>query len=139
MGLCMHLDYGLFYIPLPSKKVKFKPEANIFLVKNTYCCVGPDFWGGKKFWQANRRKHILPLEKLWRTLSLVLLVHTFFSHFHFFKVAEIMLKYGDLMLPAWYILDPCCIRYSVSLFNAAPFCEIIQSFIWCKTLRKGIE
>ena len=34
-----------------------------------------------------------------RTWSLALPVHSFLSHLHFFKVGEIMSKYGHLMLP----------------------------------------
>ena len=70
--------------------------------------------------QANRKELLLSLKeyfntsKLWRTWSLALLVYNFF-----FKVDKIMLKYGNLMLPAWHILDLYCVR----LLNAAPFYE----------------
>ena len=47
-------------------------------------------------------------------------VHNFSSHLHFFKVSEIMLlKYGNLILPAGHIQD----LYRVRISNAAPFCE----------------
>ena len=47
-------------------------------------------------------------------------VYNFLSHLHFFKVTEIMLlKYGNLMLPARDILD----LYRVRLSNSALFCE----------------
>ena len=54
--------------------------------------------------------------KLWRTWSLALPVHNFLNHLHFFKVG---CWYGNLMLPAEYILD----LYCVWLSNAAPFCK----------------
>ena len=51
---------------------------------------------------------------------MALAVHSFLSHLHFFEVGEIMLlKYGNLMLPAGYILDLYCVR----LLNAGVFCK----------------
>ena len=46
--------------------------------------------------------------KLWRTWPLALPVHNILSHLHFFKVVEIMLKYGNLILPAGHSLDLYC-------------------------------
>ena len=47
-------------------------------------------------------------------------VDHFLSHLHFFKVGEMMLlKYGNLMLPARHSLD----LYRVRLSNVAPFYE----------------
>ena len=60
--------WEIWIIPLTSKWGKFKPENNIFLVKNAYCCVSQDFWK-KGFRQANRKKLILPLEKYFKTLK----------------------------------------------------------------------
>ena len=89
-----------------------------FLKKDIFSCFRSCYHR-----QANRKKlfcHYKNTSKLWRTWSLALLVHNFLSHLHFFKVCEIMLlKYGNLMLPAGHILDLHC----VGLSNAAPFCE----------------
>ena len=66
---------------------------------------------------------------------MVLLVHTFFSHFHFFKVAEIMLKYGDLMLPAWYIAFNIVFHYS----TLPPFVKLYKALFDAKHLEKGLN
>ena len=90
--------------------------------------------------QGNRKKLILPLKnsaKLWRTWSLALPVRNFLSHLHFFKVGEIMLlKNGNLMLPAEHILDLYCVR----LLNAAPFFEnYAKLYFDAKHLEKGLN
>ena len=81
--------------------------------------------------QGNRKKLILPLKnssKLWRTWSLALPVRNFLSHLHFFKVGEIMLlKNGDLMVPAGHTLD----LYTKLYFNA-----YIKNWI---TVGKGVK
>ena len=81
-----------------------------FLVKKAYCCVGQDFW--KKKHQFFRFEILLPHPSKYketyfanrkRTWSLALPVHSFLSHLHFFKVGEIMSKYGHLMLPGAFL------------------------------------
>ena len=59
------------------------------------------------------------------------------SLLHFFKVGEIMFKYGSLMLPAGHIVDLYCVRLS----NAVPFCENYTKFYLfrCKTLKKVLD
>ena len=59
------------------------------------------------------------------------------SHLHFSKVGELMLlKYGNLMLPAGYILDLYCVQLS----NTAPFCEnYTQLYFNAKHLKKRLN
>ena len=127
MGIVDASGYGHLYIPLTSKPGKSKPETNIFLVKKAYCCVVQDFWKKENSAKQIKRNlfcHLKITSKLWRTWSLALPVHNFFSHLYFLKVGEIMLlKYGHLMLPAGYILDLYCVQYCVWLSNTGPFCE----------------
>ena len=63
--------------------------------------------------------------------------HNFLSHVHFIKVGEIMLlKYGNLMLPAGQISDLYCARVS----NAAPFCENYTKLSFnAKKIKKGLN
>ena len=95
-----------------------------FLKKKTFFSDWDIVTTGKKI----EKKIVLPLKitsKLWRIWSLAVPVHNFLSHLHFFKVGETMLlKYGNLMLPAENILD----LYRVRLSNAAPFCENYTKF-----------
>ena len=73
--------------------------------------------------------------KLSRTWSLALPIHNFLSHLHFFKVSEIMLKYGDSILPAEHILDLYCLWLS----NAALFRENhVNLYFNAKRLEKGL-
>ena len=75
--------------------------------------------------------------KLWRTWSLALPVHNILSHLYFFKVGEIMLlKYGNLMLPAGHTLD----LYYIWLSNAASFCKnYTKLYFDAKHLEKGLN
>ena len=62
--------------------------------------------------------------------------HKFLTHLHFFKVVEIMLKYGNLMLPAEHVLDLYCVRLS----NATPFCKNYTKLSFDpKHLEKGLN
>ena len=123
------------------------PATNHHL-KKAYRCVGQDFWKKiiffvwdlvttgqqiEKTWFC----HWKNTSKLWRTWSLALPVLNFLSLLHFFKVGEIMFKYGSLMLPAGHIIDLYCVRLS----NAVPFCENYTKFylFWCKTLKKVLD
>ena len=91
--------------------------------------------------QANRKKNLFchwkNTSKLWRTSSLSLPAQNFLSHLHFIKVGEIMLlKYGNLMLPARQISDLYCVRVS----NAAPFCENYTKLCFnAKKFKKGLN
>ena len=78
--------------------------------------------------------------ELWMNLDyahlyIPVLVHNFLGHLHFFKKNEIMsLKYGNLMLPAWHILD----LYWVRISNTASFCEnYAKLYFDAKHLKKG--
>ena len=64
-------------------------------------------------------------------------VHNFLSHLCFFKVGEIMLlKYGNLMLPAGHILD----LNRVWLWSAIPFFEnYAKLYFDAKHLKKGLN
>ena len=73
--------------------------------------------------------------KLWRTWPLALPVHNILSHLHFFKVGEIMLKYGNLILPAGHILD----LYCVCLSSDAPFCENYTKLFFVYFDAKGLN
>ena len=143
--LWMHLDYDHFYIPLTSKWGKLQPQTIFVLVKRAYCCVGQHFWKKKKsffpVWdlvatgeQIEKKLfcHWKNTLKLWRTWPLALPVHNILSHLHFFKVGEIMLKYGNLILPAGHILDLYCVVYRAML----PFAKIIQSFFSFISMQK---
>ena len=110
----IHSKMGELWMDLDYDKLdKFKSRTIIFLVKKAYCCVGQYFWKKNTIFsslrpcyhrQANKKNlfcHWKNTSTRWRTWSLALSVHKFFSHLHFFKVGEIkLLKYGNLMLPA---------------------------------------
>ena len=90
--------------------------------------------------QANKKNlfcHWKNTSTLWRTWSLALSVHNFFSHLHFFKVGQIkLLKYGNLMLPAGQILYIYCVQLS----NAAPFRQNYTKLSFdAKHLEKGFN
>ena len=62
-------------------------------------------------------------------------LHNFLSHLHFFRVGEIILKYGNLMLPAGHILDLYCVwpppppergKILVPFFQKVPFLANIK-------------
>ena len=96
------------------------------------------------FRQANRNKLILPLEKYFKT-SKDMIIGTagryLFQSNNSFKVEEIiLLKYGQLMLPAGHILDLYFIQYCIWLSNAAPFCEnYTKLYFDAKHLEKGFN
>ena len=101
----------------------------IFILKKAYSCMGQDFRKKQKhfFWfeislpQADKQKRTSFVTKrilqYFKTLK-DMITGTASNNF-FFKVDKIMLKYGNLMLPAWHILNLYCVR----LLNAAPFYE----------------
>ena len=67
---------------------------------------------------------------------MALQVHNFLSHLHLFKVGEIMLKHGNLMLPPGHILD----LYRVGLSNVSPFCEnYTKLYFDAKYIEKGLN
>ena len=96
------------------------------------------------FRQANRNKLILPLEKYFKTLKDMIIGTAgryLFQSNNSFKVEEIiLLKYGQLMLPAGHILDLYFIQYCIWLSNAAPFCEnYTKLYFDAKHLEKGFN
>ena len=128
----MHLDYII--LKFHQRPIRRIPVINHhFSCETAYCCVGQNLWKKEHFFpvsdlvttgkQIDKKKLILSLKntsKLWGTWSLALLVHNVLSYLHFFKVGEIiLLKNGNLMLPAVHILN----LQSVRLSNAASFCE----------------
>ena len=101
----------------------------IFILKKAYSCMGQDFRKKQKHFfrfeislpQADKQKRTSFVTKrilqYFKTLK-DMITGTASNNF-FFKVDKIMLKYGNLMLPAWHILNLYCVR----LLNAAPFYE----------------
>ena len=117
--LWMHLDYDHLYIPVYSipNKANSSHRSSLFLWKNptvVWVKISEIFSGLRSRYhrQANRKK-------LWD------------------KMSEIMLlKYGNLMLPAGYILDLYCVR----ILNAAAFWEnYTKLYFDVKHLEKGLN
>ena len=100
-----------------------------FLKKASFFPVWDLVATGKQI-EKNLFFHLKNTSKLWRKRSLALLVYNFLIHLHFFKVGEIMLlKYGNLILPAEHTLDLHCARLSKANPSSPSFVKIIQSFI----------
>ena len=127
----------------PVANHHFSGEKSLLLCGSIFLKKTPTFfpvWDlvttGKQI-KKNLFCHWKNTSTLWRTWSLALSVHNFFSHLHFFKVGQIkLLKYGNLMLPAGQILYIYCVQLS----NAAPFRQNYTKLSFdAKHLEKGFN
>ena len=119
------INFQIRQIPATNHHFSCEKKPNIVWVKisekkTPFFQVWDIVTTGKQI-EKNLFCHWKNTSKLSRTWSLALPIHNFLSHLHFFKVSEIMLKYGDSILPAEHILDLYCLWLS----NAAPFAKII--------------